>query len=85
MDNLERYYNVFATNFPEKTLEMFKKVLIPYANNNTGRSFYEHILSLLRKMSRIKGGKKAASDLAADFRIHYKNRKAMMEILSKFK
>jgi len=85
MDNLERYYNVFAANFPEKTLEMFKKVLIPYADNNTGRSFYEHILSLLKKMSQIKGGKKAASDLAADFRIHYKNRKAMMEILSKFK
>jgi len=85
MENLERYYNVFAANFPEKTLEMFKKVLIPYADNNIGRSFYEHILSLLRKMSQIKGGKKAASDLAADFRIHYKNRKAMMEILSGFK
>lgn len=38
----------------------------------------------IEEMSRIKGGKKAASDLVADFRIHYKNRKAMMEILSGF-
>jgi len=85
MDNLVKFYKVFASDFPEKTLEMFKKVLIPYADNNTGRSFYEHILSLLKKMSQIKGGKKAASDLATDFKLRYKNRKAMLEILSGFK
>jgi hypothetical protein len=84
IDELERYYKVFASNYPEKTLEMFKEVLIPYADNNTGRSYYEHILSLLKKMSKIKGGKKAASDMVADFRLHYKNRRAMMEILSGF-
>jgi len=84
IDDLERYYKVFASDYPEKTLEMFKEVLIPYADNNTGRSYYEHILSLLRKMSQIKGGKKVASDLIADFRLHYKNRRAMMEILNGF-
>jgi len=84
IDELERYYKVFASDYPEKTLEMFKEVLIPYADNNTGRSYYEHILSILREISQIKGGKKAASDLVADFRLHYKNRRAMMEVLSGF-
>lgn len=84
MDNLERYYKIFASDYPEKTLEMFKRVLVSYADNNTGRSFYEHILSSLKRMSRIKGGKKAALDLVADFRLHYKNRRAMMEVLSGF-
>jgi uncharacterized Zn finger protein len=79
--DLERYYKVFASKYPEKTLEMFKKVLIPYAEN-TGRNYYENILSLLKKMSRIKGGKEAASDLVADFRIRYRNRRAMMEVLN---
>jgi len=83
MSNLERYYELFASDYPEKTLEMFKRVLIPYATN-TGRSYYEHICFLLKKMSRIKGGKKAVSDLVKDFRIQYKNRRAMMEILSEF-
>jgi hypothetical protein len=82
MNGLEEYYKIFATAFPEKTLEMFKKVIVPYAANNTGRSYYEHILSLLKKMSKIKGGKKAASDLVDDFRVQYKNRRAMMEILN---
>jgi len=83
IDNLEKYYEVFASDYPEKTLEMFKKVLVSYATN-TGRPFYQHILSLLKKMARIKGGKKAASDLVMDFKTHYKNRKAMMDILSGF-
>jgi hypothetical protein len=83
MDNLERYYKVFSSDYPEKTLEMFKKVIVPYATN-TGRGYYEQILSLLKKMSQIKGGKKAASDLVEDFRFQYKNRRAMMEVLSGF-
>jgi hypothetical protein len=35
-------------------------------------------------MSVIEGGEKAASDLVAGFRIHYKNRRAMIEILNGF-
>jgi hypothetical protein len=84
IDDLERYYKVFASDYPEKTLEMFKEALIRYANNNTGRGYYEQILSLLKKMSKIEGGKKAASDLVADFRLQYKNRRAMMEVLRGF-
>ncbi|GBU27318.1 hypothetical protein R84B8_00848 [Treponema sp. R8-4-B8] len=83
MDELERYYKVFASDYPEKTLEMFKKVLVPYATN-TGRSHYDHISFILKKMSQIKGGEKTVSDLVADFRICYKNRRAMMEVLSEF-
>jgi len=83
MDTLERYYKVFSSDYPEKTLEMFKKVIVPYATN-TGRGCYEHIVSLLKKMSKIKGGRKAASDLVEDFRFQYKNRRAMMEVLSEF-
>jgi hypothetical protein len=83
MDILERYYKVFSSDYPEKTLEMFKKVIVPYATN-TGRGYYEQILSLLKKMSQIKGGKEAASDLVEDLRLQYKNRRAMMEVLSGF-
>ncbi|MCL1813651.1 MAG: SWIM zinc finger family protein [Treponema sp.] len=78
---LEEYYNVFATAYPEKTLKLFRKALIIYAERNIGRSHYEYIHAVLKNISRIKGGKKAVSDLTADFKIRYKNRKAMMEIL----
>jgi hypothetical protein len=84
IENLENYYRYFASAYPEKTLGMFEEVLVPYADQYTGRNHYERILSALKEMSGIKGGKKVASNLVADFRIHYKNRRAMMEILEKF-
>ncbi|MCL2244325.1 MAG: hypothetical protein FWC03_07640 [Treponema sp.] len=80
-NNLKRYYKFFASDYPAKTLELFKISLTSYAEKNTGRTHYEYILSLLKKMSGVKGGKKAVSELVGEFRVHYKNRKAMMEIL----
>jgi hypothetical protein len=81
MQGLEKYYSIFAPVYPEKTIELFQRALVSYAEKNVGRSSYEDILAMLKKMAHIKGGKKAALDLVADFKVHYKNRKAMMEIL----
>jgi hypothetical protein len=85
IERLESYYKVFAPDYPEKTIELFKKSLVLYAKNNIGRSCYENLLVLLRKMSRIKGGKKVSLELVTGFKTQYKNRRAMMEVLSKFK
>lgn len=81
IDNLLRYYKYFESNYPGKTLEFFSKSLTSYAANNTGRKHYEYINSVLKKMSVIKGGKKAVSELVESFIVQYKNRKAMMEVL----
>ena len=85
MEELEAYHKVFASVYPERTLDLFKKVLVPYVDNNTGRSCYEQVLSILRMMSRISGGKKLALEMVNEFRAHYKNRSAMIEILGRFK
>ena len=85
VENIENYYKVFVSEYPEKTLELFRRGLVFYAENNLGRYHYEYIASLLRKMSKINGGKKAVSELVAGFRAKYKNRRAMMEILGKFR
>ena len=82
---IENYYKDIASSYPEKTLELFRKALVFYAERNLGRSHYEFILVLLKKMSGIRGGNEAASDLIREFRIKYKNRRAMMEIMGKFR
>jgi hypothetical protein len=84
MQGLAKYYLIFAPVYPEKTIELFQKALVSYAEKNVGRSSYEDILAMLKKMARIKGGKKAALGLVADFKVRYKNRKAMMETLKRF-
>ena len=84
VDELEKYYKTFAPSYPEKTLELFKKAIVSYTEKNTGRSHYEKISSMLTNMSSIKGGKAAASQLAADFKARYKGRRLMLEMLGQF-
>ena len=84
VNELEKYYKAFAPSYPKKTLELFKRALVSYAEQHTGRFHYKRILSLLKDMARIKGGKKAALELAAEFKMRYKNRRAMIEILGEF-
>jgi hypothetical protein len=84
IEELENYYKFFASDYPEKTIEIFKKVLIRYAEINTGRYHYVRILGLLRKMSHVEGGEKAALELIAKFKVQYKSRRAMTEELNRF-
>ena len=82
-ERLAKYYKAFESAYPEETLDFFEQAIVRYAENNVGRSHYEYVFSLLKKMSKVKGGKKEASDLAAVLRIRYKNRRAMLEILQR--
>ena len=69
-----------ASSFPEETLSLFRKAIDQYAEKNTGRNYYEHIVDLMKKMINIKGGKKVVYDMINQYKTQYKNRRAMMEI-----
>jgi hypothetical protein len=83
IDVLERYYTGFSSAFPEKTVALFRQVIDQYAQN-TGREIYERIAKLFEKMVKIEGGKKEVMEMVNQYKILYKNRKAMMEIINKF-
>jgi len=83
MSILEKYHTAFSSTFPEKTLAMFRQVADKHAQT-TGRDIYERIVSLFRKMANIKGGDEVVREMINQYRVLYKNRKAMMEIINKF-
>jgi hypothetical protein len=83
VDNLEQYYSGFSSSFPEKTLEMFRQIVERFAQN-TGREHYERIVDLFKKMVKIEGGRTLVKEMINQYRMLYKNRKAMMEIMLKF-
>jgi hypothetical protein len=83
LEKMEKYHRLFAGEFPEKTLVLFRKALDHYAAENTGRSYYEHIIDVFKKMKKIPGGAAVAADMKNQYKIKYKNRRAMMEILSR--
>ena len=84
VDNLEKYYTTFSDSFPEKTLVLFRQAIDRYAQN-TGRNIYERIVILFEKMIKIEGGSKLIKEMINQYKIIYKNRKAMMEIMNWFK
>ena len=84
IDILEKYHTAFSASFPEKTLALFRQTIDQYAQN-TGREIYERIVKLLGKMVKIRGGNDIVKEMINQYKILYKNRKAMMEIINRFK
>jgi hypothetical protein len=83
LEKIEEYYTFFAAAFPEKTLDLFRRALDHYAAKNTGRGCYEHIVEVFGKMKKIPGGGDVTAELKAQFLATYKNRRAMIEVLSR--
>jgi hypothetical protein len=82
LEKMENYYGFFAGAFPEKALGLFRTALDQYAAENTGRTHYERIVEVFRKMEKIPGGAAVAADMKARYLVTYKNRRAMIEILT---
>ena len=55
-----------------------------YAEQNVGRTHYELIAQALLCAKKLNGGQAAVKTLVAEFRIKYKRRPAMMEVLARF-
>jgi hypothetical protein len=81
LENMEKYHRFFAAAFPERTLDLFRKAVDHYAENNTGRTSYERIVTVFKKMQKIPGGDAVTADMKARYLTTYKNRRAMMEIV----
>lgn len=70
--------------YPKEVLELFTEEVRRYAEQNTGREYYEYIARVFKKMSAFKDGKSTVKALAADFRARYRRRPAMLEVLGRF-
>jgi len=82
-ERIERYHKHFVVTYPQETLNLFQKALNAYAEHHTGRSYYEYIVLLFLQMQRIAGGGELIKMMVAQYKIQYKNRRAMIEVLNK--
>jgi len=80
---IDRYSHLLAAKFPVDILLVYKKAIIEYAEQNTGRNHYITIRERLRKMQTWEGGGKIVKELVVQFTAQYKARKAMIEELGK--
>ncbi|MGB7395513.1 MAG: SWIM zinc finger family protein [Pricia sp.] len=79
---LDKYSKHLTDKFPDEILEGYENALKDMAQD-TGRRVYNNIAKYLKKMEKIAGGTEKVRQLIQYFREEYKNRPAMMEVLSK--
>ncbi|MGN0721503.1 MAG: SWIM zinc finger domain-containing protein [Anaerovoracaceae bacterium] len=80
---LQAYEKVLAKIYPQQILEKYKVELDKMARHSGPRKHYQRLVSQLRRMQKIEGGKEAVKEIAAEWRQQYRNRPAMMEELGK--
>ncbi len=83
IQDIDHYYTNLSSTFPERTLILFQNKLNKYLENNLGRNHYEYANTILKKMRKIEGGSKVVTQMIQNYRVIYKKRHAMMEILNK--
>lgn len=80
---LQEYEKVLKKEYPEQILDKYKVEVNKMAVHTSDRKNYAYLVSLLRKMQQMKGGSKLVEQIAAEWKIKYKNRPAMMDELRK--
>lgn len=73
------YEDVLLPKYSAEILRKYSEYLNHAAVQASGRKAYQEWVRLLKRMRKIEGGKELSKQIAADWRIRYKNRSAMMD------
>lgn len=84
LDVLDRYAQYAGDNHAGELLAAYSQLLKLYAEQNVKPKAYQRIAEAMSCMTRLKGGKQAAHQLAEFFRQAYSRRPSMMATISKF-
>ena len=84
LEALMKYAHYLKDTHSEKLIAIYTSLLNDYAERNLGREHYEFIARVLSCIRKLNGGQAVVKSLVAEFRIKYKRRPAMMEVLGKF-
>lgn len=80
---LQEYENVLKKEYPEQVLNKYQDEVNKMAIHTSDRKHYSSMVSLLRRMQKMKGGSKVVGQIVEEWKVKYKNRPAMMDELSK--
>ena len=82
---LKRYDPFLFGKYPEELLKMYTIVCEKYAEQSNCRSNYQELVTMLKYVQKLAGGKPIVAQLIINFRTTYKRRPAMMDELTNVK
>jgi len=85
LQNVEKYYTHFSDEFTKETLVLLMDATNNYVTNNLGREHYEYVAKIIKKIQKLEGGNEVAMSMINRYKVDYKNRRVLIEILNKIK
>lgn len=79
---LQEYESILKKDYPEQLLSKYESEVCKMATYISDRKNYKHLVSLPKRMQKIKGGSKIVEEICRQWRIKYRNRPAMMDELN---
>ena len=80
---LFKYEKVLKEQYPQELLQKYTTELNIEARYTANRRTYQEWVRILKRMTKITGGKEAVQSIVTEWKILYKNRRAMMEELNR--
>ena len=80
---LMQYDNVLGKLYPEEVIGMYEKYLNKISTQTADRKAYQDWVSILNRMKKFNGGESAVEKIKDDWKVKYKNRRALMDELKK--
>jgi len=77
------YLDVLRDLYPKELLEKYRDEVESMAKRTSDRVRYKELVSILRTMKTIDGGKEVVESICDHWKVVYKNRRAMMDELSR--
>lgn len=79
---LDKYASYLSEKYAAELVELYARAIAGFMKEKVGRNYYQEACRYLRRMIKL-GGREKASELIADFRARYPQRKALMEELER--
>ncbi|NLB42130.1 MAG: hypothetical protein GX815_07690 [Clostridiales bacterium] len=80
---LKEYESILKEEYPAEILKKYTEEVNKMASHTADRKHYKQLVSILKSMQNLTGGKKVVSEIVLHWRMSYGNRPAMMDELSK--
>jgi uncharacterized Zn finger protein len=77
----DEFYQLLIGDYPREILEVSRKG-VDQLVQEAGRKKYQKAVHYLKKMQAIEGGKSLVKEMVENYRLQYKNRPAMMQVLN---
>ncbi|TFH49995.1 MAG: hypothetical protein E4G89_04010 [Methanothrix sp.] len=79
LSTLRQYQNDLAFRYPEQYFNVYRELIIPFADKDTGRKHYQEVVSYLKRMKCIEGYEGAVSEIVGRLRIEHKRKPAFID------